>query len=130
MPPRAAGSPSRSRRSPWVRGLGSWGDYPAVRGCYNVHEMLDIVEIALSGVTDFSDFEKLASEVVRSEGYPNINPLGGQNDAGRDAVDERLWLQEGRRATTVFQITTQETVEAKVKSQVEDLTQRIQDLAS
>ena len=83
--------------------------------------MPDIVEIALDRLTDFADFEKLACEILHNEGYPNIKPLGGTHDAGRDAIDERYYVNEGRRSTTVFQITTQETIESKLKSTVSRL---------
>ncbi len=34
---------------------------------------VDIVEIAFDNMTVHQQFEKLASEVMRDEGYPNIN---------------------------------------------------------
>lgn len=83
--------------------------------------MPDIVEIALNQITDFADFEKLACEILRNEGHPNIKPLGGLNDKGRDATAERYYVHEGRRLTVVFQITTQETLESKLKSTVSRL---------
>jgi len=80
--------------------------------------MLDIVEIALDQTTDFTDFEKLACEVIRNEGYPDIKPLGGLSDKGQDAVVERLYEREGPKSRIVFQITTQETVEAKLRQTI------------
>ncbi len=69
---------------------------------------LDIVEIALDSITDYVGFEKLASEIMRDEGYPNIKPLGGTGDEGQDAIHESLFLDEGR-IITVFQYTIQRT---------------------
>jgi hypothetical protein len=54
---------------------------------------VDIVEIALDNMTGHQQFEKLASEVMRDEGYPNIKPLGGVADAGKDAVQESYFFQ-------------------------------------
>ena len=83
--------------------------------------MLDIVEIALNNITDFNDFEKLACEVLQQEGYPDIKPLGGMSDRGQDALVERFWSYEGQKLRIVFQITVQETVEAKLRQTIKRL---------
>lgn len=81
---------------------------------------LDIVEIALDGVSDHVDFEKLASEIMRDEGYPTIKPLGGVVDDGQDAVEERYFLSEGR-TRVVFQYTLQEYLPGKVEDTIASL---------
>ena len=83
--------------------------------------MVDIVDIALDRLTDFTAFEKLACEVLRDEGYPDIKPLGGMHDSGRDAILERFYSNESRRSTVVFQITTQETIESKLSETIKKL---------
>ena len=83
--------------------------------------MVDIVEIALNTITDFTDFEKLACEVLQQKGYFDIQRLGGMADAGQDAVEERYYYQKRKRTRTVFQITTQETIESKLKNTVDRL---------
>lgn len=83
--------------------------------------MLDIVEIALDNITDFVDFEKLACEVLEQDGYPDIKPLGGTFDRGQDAVVERFWSYEARKIRIVFQITVQETLEAKLRETIKRL---------
>jgi hypothetical protein len=74
---------------------------------------LDIIEIALDGLTDHRDFEKLASEIMRDEGYPDIKPLGGGDDMGQDAIQESYFQSEGP-IRTVFQYTLQEYLPSKI----------------
>ena len=81
---------------------------------------VDIIEIALDGLTDHREFEKLASELMRDEGYPSIKPLGGVGDMGQDATQESYFLQEGR-TRIVFQYTLQEYVSGKIKSTIATL---------
>jgi hypothetical protein len=83
--------------------------------------MLDIIEIALDRLTDFSDFEKLACEVLQNEGYPDIKPLGGSHDFAQDATVERLYCHSGKRLRTIFQITTQEALESKLQATIRRL---------
>ena len=81
----------------------------------------DIVEVALERFTDWTRFEALASEIMRSEGYPDIKPLGGPSDFGQDAAVERFYQAEGRRRRTIFQYTVQAAVASKVRRTVERL---------
>lgn len=83
--------------------------------------MVDIVEIALDNLTDYEDFEKLACEVLRNEGFPDIQVLGGQRDSGQDAATERFWRSEGQRVRTIFQITTQDAIESKLRATIKRL---------
>lgn len=81
---------------------------------------VDIVEIALDNMTDHQQFEKLASEIMRDEGYPNIKPLGGVADSGQDAIQESFFLSEGRNRI-IFQYTLQEYLAGKIGETVEKL---------
>lgn len=83
---------------------------------------LDIIEIALDSITDHVMFEKLASEIMRDEGYPNIKPLGGTGDEGQDATHESIFLNEGR-TITVFQYTIQR---GKLLSKMKDTIDKLQ----
>lgn len=82
--------------------------------------MADLIEIALDYLTDNKLFEKLASEIMRDEGYPNITPLGGIKDEGMDAVQDKFFLHEGR-SRIVFQYTIQEYLTNKIDETIEKL---------
>ena len=82
--------------------------------------MLDLIYIALDSITDDSLFEKLASEIMRDEGYPNIKSLGGLSDKGVDAVQDRFYLHEGR-SRIVFQYTLQKYLSGKIDDTVRTL---------
>ena len=79
---------------------------------------LDIVELALDYLTDFVEFEKIASEIMRDEGYTNIKPLGGIADTGRDAICESFHISEGKKSITVFQYTLEDNVAGKIEAMV------------
>ena len=83
--------------------------------------MVDIVEIALDTISDFSDFEKLACEVLRHQGCIGIQRLGGFADSGQDAVEECFYYRSRKRTRKVFQITTQKTIETKLKDTIKRL---------
>ena len=74
---------------------------------------LDLVEIAVGNITDSYDFEKLACEVMRDEGYSDIRPLGGVHDFAMDAVEERFF-ESNTIGRTVFQFTLQEYIVGKI----------------
>ena len=52
---------------------------------------LDAIELALDRMTDFTGFERLATELMYLEGWYDIKPLGGTGDMGQDAVSERFF---------------------------------------
>lgn len=85
---------------------------------------LDLIEIALDQFTDWPKFEKLASEIMRDEGYPDIRPLGGVHDGGQDAVVERFFEAEGKRMRVIFQFTLRSDVAAKVHETIKRLDER------
>jgi len=84
---------------------------------------LDIVEIALNSMTDDVEFEQLASEVMREEGYHDIKPLGGVHDDGQDAFQDRFYYREGR-VKTVFQYTLEDYIERKLRRTIARLNEQ------
>lgn len=46
----------------------------------------DPVVYCLETLTDYSQFERLASDLMAGTDYPGIEPLGGSGDGGRDAL--------------------------------------------
>ena len=77
----------------------------------------DAIELALGHMTDFAEFERLATEVMYLEGWDDIRPLGGKGDLGQDAVSERFYGQSNIQRT-VFQYTLQQYLPDKVKATI------------
>ena len=46
----------------------------------------DSIVYCLENLTDYDQFERLCSDVMNQSGYRDIEPLGGSNDRGRDAL--------------------------------------------
>jgi hypothetical protein len=46
----------------------------------------DPIVYCLEHLTDYPQFERLASDLMARDGYPDIEPLGGTADGGRDAL--------------------------------------------
>lgn len=46
----------------------------------------DPMVYCLEHLTDYPQFERLCSDVMNQSGYRDIEPLGGSNDRGRDAL--------------------------------------------
>jgi len=63
----------------------------------------------LHELTDYSDFESLCHDLMALEGYPKIEPLGGFNDKGRDAVH---FNNSGK--STIFAYSVREDWRAKL----------------
>lgn len=84
---------------------------------------VDIVRIALANYTDWAKFEQLATEIMRDEGYPDIKPLGGQKDGGKDAVVERFYSHSGKRTRTIFQFSLRKDVLDKIKETIQRLSE-------
>ena len=81
---------------------------------------LDVIELALDRMTDFTGFERLATQLMYLEGWYDIKPLGGTGDMGQDAVSERFF-GEGASQRTVFQYTLQHYLPGKVTDTIEKL---------
>lgn len=82
---------------------------------------LDLVEIALDCFTDYRNFEKIANEIMRDEGYPNIKPLGGTADKGRDAICESYFISSEGKNISVFQYTLEDYLPGKINNTIERL---------
>jgi hypothetical protein len=81
---------------------------------------LDLIQIGLNRLTDFSEFERLATEIMYLEGWHVIRPLGGVSDEGQDAISERFFREE-EEERTVFQYTLQEYLPGKIEETIEKL---------
>lgn len=46
----------------------------------------DSIVYCLENLTDYRQFERLCSDVMNQSGFTDIEPLGGSNDRGRDAI--------------------------------------------
>src|SRR5436190_11395691 len=46
----------------------------------------DPLVYCLEQVTDYDQFERLCHDLMAAEGYTSIEPLGGMQDKGRDAI--------------------------------------------
>lgn len=90
------------------------------RGSKDLNMGPDIVDIALSSITDFIGFERLATEVLQLEGFPRIKPLGLRDDKGVDAMVEKYY-EDDQVQRTVFQYTTQEYLVGKINDTIEVL---------
>lgn len=58
----------------------------------------DPILYCLQHLTDYCQFERLASDLMAASGYPDIEPIGGTADGGRDA----LHICRSSGTTTVF----------------------------
>src|SRR5215469_1486202 len=63
----------------------------------------------LQEVTDYSEFERLCSDLMSREGYNAIEPLGGFKDKGRDAIHISKFGK-----TTIFAYSVREDWRAKL----------------
>ena len=46
----------------------------------------DAIVYCLQALTDYAQFERLATDLMAGSGYPGIEPMGGTGDGGRDAL--------------------------------------------
>jgi len=59
----------------------------------------DPIVYSLENLTDYPQFERLCSDIMNQSGYRDIEPLGGSNDRGRDALHIS---RSGTQGTTIF----------------------------
>lgn len=69
----------------------------------------------LQELTDYDQFERLCHDLMASQGYPDIEPLGGSKDKGRDA----LHVSKDRTVTTVFAYSVREDWKKKLTEDAE-----------
>ncbi|KAA9176463.1 restriction endonuclease [Delftia sp. BR1] len=72
----------------------------------------DRITFCLERLTDYREFERLCSALLAGAGYPNIDPLGGTGDGGRDAIVR----QDASGRTIGFAYTVREDWRVKLKS--------------
>lgn len=68
-----------------------------------------LTKYCLEKITDYLDFESLCHDLMTLEGYPNIEPLGGFSDKGRDAIHI-----DNSGKTTIFAYSVRENWRAKL----------------
>lgn len=68
-----------------------------------------VTKYCLQELTDYTDFESLCHDLMVLEGYPQIEPLGGFRDKGRDAVHS-----DSSGTSTIFAYSVREDWRAKL----------------
>lgn len=69
----------------------------------------NLTKYCLEQLTDYADFEALCQDLMALEGYPEIEPLGGFTDKGRDAIHV-----DNSGNTTIFAYSVREDWRAKL----------------
>ena len=72
----------------------------------------DPIVYCLERVTDYDQFERLCTDIMSANGFPNIEPLGGKKDKGRDAIDID---RSNSGEITIFAYSVREDWEKKLK---------------
>ena len=72
----------------------------------------DPIVYCLERLTDYRQFERLASDVMAAAGYPEIEPIGGTGDGGRDA----LHTCQHNGETTIFTYSVRSDWQTKIRS--------------
>ncbi len=67
----------------------------------------------LEQITDYIQFERLCHDLMAAEGYTNIEPLGGSQDKGRDAIHVDRGNPDD---VTIFAYSVREDWKVKLKS--------------
>src|SRR4051812_13966030 len=71
----------------------------------------DPIVFCLRELTDYDQFEQLCHDLMVLEGYPEIEPLGGSKDKGRDAID----VSRNGKRTSIFAYSVREDWLKKLK---------------
>ena len=77
----------------------------------------DPIIYCLERLTDYRQFERLASDLMAGTDYPSIEPLGGTADGGRDA----LYTHRGMQRNTVFAYSVRRDWRVKLRKDCERL---------
>ena len=72
----------------------------------------DPIIYCLERVTDYMQFERLATDLMAGTDYPDIEPLGGTGDGGRDA----LHVDKSKGSITVFAYSVRADWDAKLRA--------------
>ena len=71
----------------------------------------DPIVYCLERLTDYLQFERLASDLMAGTDYSGIEPLGGTGDGGRDA----LYIHRDKGTTTIFAYSVRSDWEIKLR---------------
>lgn len=71
----------------------------------------DPIIYCLEHLTDYYQFERLCSDIMSGTDFPNIEPLGGTGDGGRDA----LFLSRDNNTTIIFAYTVRSDWSKKLR---------------
>ena len=71
----------------------------------------DPIVYCLERLTDYAQFERLATDLMAGTDFPGIEPLGGSGDGGRDA----LHVHRKQRTVRVFAYSVRHDWEKKVR---------------
>jgi hypothetical protein len=72
----------------------------------------DAIVYCLENLTDYAQFERLSHDLMLVEGYKGLEPLGGWQDKGRDAINVG---QGANQDTSIFAYSVREDWFAKLK---------------
>lgn len=75
----------------------------------------DPIIYCLQELTDYDQFERLCHDLMASQGYPDIEPLGGSKDKGRDA----LHVSKDGTVITIFAYSVREDWKKKLDEDAE-----------
>lgn len=86
---------------------------------YNITSFMsaDPIVYCLQELTDYDQFERLCHDLMASQGYPSIEPLGGSKDKGRDALNS----SKDGAVTTVFAYSVREDWKNKLQEDAEKI---------
>ena len=65
----------------------------------------------LKELTDYDQFERLCHDLMANEGFPNLEPIGGSQDKGRDAIE----VGSNGKRTSIFAYSVREDWLKKLK---------------
>ena len=75
----------------------------------------DPIIYCLERLTDYRQFERLASDLMAGTDYPGIEPLGGTGDGGRDA----LYIHRDKGTTIIFAYSVRSDWDTKLRADCE-----------
>ena len=79
----------------------------------------DPIIYCLQRLTDYRQFERLASDLMAGTDYPVIEPIGGTGDGGRDALHMHL----GKGTTTIFAYSVRSDWDTKLRADCKRIAQ-------
>ena len=64
----------------------------------------DPIVYCLENLTDYLQFERLCCDLMQGVGFADVEPLGGSNDRGRDAVNQPLFQDDNEKTIFAFSV--------------------------